>query len=275
MASRNDNYSCRNRDNQDEQLKKVMLSIRSAQRSFPGSKFILVEYSPLPDKPRYKDILPKMEDVRIVTIGNGIAKVLLEDSQLPAMNFYEHLGKDYGINHCTTAHFIVINQETILPTKSRNQLVTSLQEGCIALAYKCKVSYDLIDQSVDEIIDLFEKDETVPPVTEVGVWGNGDFLGMSKDLYYEIGGLKMAHQNWGIDNEILLRAGLVNMNTLGSNGPHKFSRNYSFFCLDHETDGKNRPFVGNTSDPWAHSAKPISPEIVESLDQYIEEVVEL
>ena len=40
MASRNDNYSCRDREDQNEQLKKVMLSIRSAQRSFPGSKFV-------------------------------------------------------------------------------------------------------------------------------------------------------------------------------------------------------------------------------------------
>ena len=216
-----------------------------------------------------------MEDVKIVTIGNGIDKVLLEDSELPAMNFYEHLGKDYGVKHCDTEYFIVINQETILPTKSTDLLITSLQEGCISLAYKCKVSYDLIDLDVDGVIDLFENDETVPPITEVGVWGNGDFLGMSKDLYNEVGGLKMAHQNWGIDNEILLRAGLVNMNTLQSNSSHKFSRNYSFFCLDHQTDGKDRPFVGNTTDPWAHSAKPISPDIVQTLDDYIEEVISL
>jgi hypothetical protein len=150
----------------------------------------------------------------------------------------------------------------------------ALYEGAITLAYKCKVSYDLIDNSIDDIIDMFEREET-PTVTEKGAWGNGDFLGMSKKTYNEIGGLLMAHQNWGVDNEILLKAGLMNMDPLAGRGPHNFSRNYSFYCLDHVTDGQSRPFVGDVSNPWGIGAKPISREIVERLNEFVEEITEL
>lgn len=274
MPSRNDNYSCRDRGNQDEQIKKVMLSIRSAERNFPGSKFILVEFCPLPGKPRYKDILPKTNGLKILTLGKDLDKVLLEDSQIPSMNFYEHLSKHMGIGISETEYFIVINQETILPSLGKEGLLGALREGTITLSYKCKVSYDLIDNSVDDIIDMFEKEET-PTVTEKGAWGNGDFLGMSKKTYCDIGGLLMAHQNWGVDNEILLRAGLSNMEPLAARGPFNFSRNYSFYCLDHVTDGQDRPFVGNCANPWAIGAKPISKEIVERLDEFVEEITEL
>ena len=100
---------------------------------------------------------------------------------------------------------------------------------------------------------------------------------LSKELYTKIGGLLMAHQNWAIDNEILLRSGLLEMNTLTSKTNIQFTRPYEIICPQHETDGLGRPFVGDTSDPYAKNAKLISQNIVDKINDlyYIEKVEEL
>jgi hypothetical protein len=276
LPTRNDEYSCSSENKEEEQIKKILLPIISSKINFPNSKFIIVEYCPKPDKKSIKELLKnKINNVKIVTIKNNLQHDLENDFTNKKMNFYEHVSKHIGILVSDTKYICVLNQDVILSNKNINILLDNLKQDKICLAKKCKISYDCMKLEIKDILSNVYNNNY--PYTEVGLWGNGDFLMLSKELYTKIGGLLMAHQNWAIDNEILLRSGLLEMNTLTSKTNIQFTRPYEIICPQHETDGLGRPFVGDTSDPYAKNAKLISQNIVDKINDlyYIEKVEEL
>lgn len=278
LPTRNDCYSCSGPQAWEEQKKKILLPILSSKMSFPGSKFIVVEYCPYDWTPRVAEVIShNVNGVSVVTVGNNIDKHLKEDIKVKGtLNFYEHVAKHIGVILAKTKYVCVLNQDVILPEENVGNLLNALENGNVCLAKKCKIPYDAIERGVFDILSgvRFKRWE----YTEVGLWGNGDFLMLSKEKYFEMGGLLLAHQNWAIDNEILFRNGLVDMHTLQSRNPMvTFSRPYEIVCLDHKTDGLERPFVQDTSDPYGRTAQLISPWIRKNINDlfYVEDVVTL
>lgn len=271
LPTRNDEYSCSMQNKEEEQAKKVLLPILSSKKYFPNSKFIIIEYCPLKDKKPLKEILQgKIENVEIVTLKQELSFDLDIDFSIKKMNFYEHVSKHIGVLLAETDYVCVLNQDVVLTKFNTEELLSELKQNKVCLAKKCKVTYECMNLEVEQIIEKINNRDF--PYTEVGLWGNGDFLMLSKDLYNKMGGLLMAHQNWAIDNEILLRAGLRNMENIQSVSEIQFSRPYEIVCPDHITDGLGRPFIGDVSDPFAMNAVLISPSIVEKINNlyYVE-----
>jgi hypothetical protein len=273
LPTRNDEYSCSSENKEEEQTKKILLPILSSKKYFPNSKFIVVEYCPHENKKTIKELLSgKVENVKIITIDKQLQEDLEKDFDNKKMNFYEHVSKHIGVLIADTKYICVLNQDVCLTNKNIQEILNSLEQNKICLARKCKITYESMKLSLSEMIENIEKN--IYPYTEIGMWGNGDFLMMSKDLYSSIGGLLMAHQNWAIDNEILLRAGLTNMDALSSRSQVKFCRPTDIVCPDHVTDGHGRPFIGDVSDPFARNSRKISEEIVNNINslKYIKKI---
>ena len=276
LPTRNDEYSCSSDNREEEQIKKILLPIISSKINFPNSKFIIVEYCPLPNKKSIKELLKdRINNIKIVTIKNDLQNDLENDLANKKMNFYEHVSKHIGILIADSEYVCVLNQDVILSNKNTNFLLDNLKDNKICLAKKCKITYDCMKMEIKDILlNVYNNNYSY---TEVGLWGNGDFLMLSKQLYTNVGGLLMAHQNWAIDNEILLRSGLSEMNSLASNTDIQFVRPYDIICPQHITDGLDRPFVGDVSDPYARNAKLISQNIVDKINNldYIEKIENL
>ena len=276
LPTRNDEYSCSSNNKEEEQIKKILLPILSSKKYFPNSKFIVVEYCPYEDKKSIKELLyKKVENIKIVTIDKQLQYDLEKDFDNKKMNFYEHVSKHIGVLIADTKYICVLNQDVCLTNKNKDEIISNLMLNKICLARKCKISYDSMKLDISDLLENIENN--FYKYTEIGFWGNGDFLMMSKELYNNVGGLLMAHQNWAIDNEILLRAGLTDMHSLTSNSSIKFCRPTDIVCPDHITDGKGRPFIGDVSDPFAKNSIKISDQIVNNINslKYIKKIEEL
>ena len=262
MASRNDGYSCLSKNDENEQRYKIEVTINSAMMSFPNSKFILVDFCPIEGKKRLNELVSAYTNLKVVTVKPQLLIDLQNKCPNEFMNFYEFVAKHIGQFFVETDNIIFVNQDTILIDKDVQSVVNDIRDDKIVVAWKDKIDYSYMNYDILSLYLLCNNDNH-PIIKEHGAWGNGDFLGISKKLYNDIGGYAMVHQNWATDNEILWRVGLKDMITLETSGNIQITRPYSFFCLDHITDG------------WGRSREEqdfvkISPEIVSRLIDYVE-----
>lgn len=269
LGSRNDGYACKNLDWQEEQIKKIETCIYSSEKTFPNRKFILLDYNPPKQNKKLSELFFKYKNLKIITLDEQLQIDLDLDNKEPKISFYEFVAKHIGTFFCDTENMIFINQDLIFPETGKQELIQSIRNGEVNLAYRCKVDYNFIDLPIEKIYDVCNWDNP-PHIRIYDISGNGDFLGIKKKTYEESGGYLLCHQNWSVDNEIIHRIGLESFElmTTRKDCPLKIVRNYRTFSLDHpeDTHGKIRKRGENFV--------PISKHIIEKLRTYVTDIVE-
>lgn len=265
MASRNDGYACSVLNNwQEEQYKKINCCIHSASETFPNSKFILIEPDPPEQNKKFKDLF-FYENLKIITINKKLHEDLKLKSNGLDLKFYEFVYKHIGALLCETEYLVFINQDLIFPKARSDVFLNSLRSGEINICNRLKIDYNLINLETKKLYNLVNS-MFKPKINSVDIFANGDFLALKKDKYLSCGGYLLAYQNWAVDNEILDRLGLENLQTMSMRKGvvNKISRNYDVYLLDHPVDynGALRP----RNDFFI----PIDSEIVNNLLKYVE-----
>jgi hypothetical protein len=268
LASRNDGYAC-NKDNwQFEQYNKINCCIYSAQKTFPESKFILIEYCPPKQNKRFKEMFSNYSNLTILTLNESLQEDLDKDNSGGKINFYEFISKHIGSMYVKTKYIVFINQDLFFPLETSEHFLESLRKDEINIAYRNKINYNLINLKTEQLYDCLNS-VFCPNTINIDIFANGDFLAINKNIYNEIGGYLLCHRNWGVDNEILERVGVVDLNklTLKNDSKYKINRVYKTFLLDHPAEINDRPRDFNFTK--------ISSNIIKNVEKYIEEILEL
>lgn len=271
MSSRNDGYACSVLEDWSlEQYRKIYSCIYSSQKTFPNSKFILVEPDPPEKNKKFKELFFGLKNLKIVTIDKKLHEDLKIKSNGIDIKFYEFIYKHIGALLCDTEHLIFINQDMLFPKQNSDKFADSLRNGETNICRRLKIDYNLINLETSKIYDLVNS-AFKPKIKSIDIYANGDFLAMKKNKYFSCGGYLLAYQNWGIDNEILDRLGLDDIHTMSlkKGTINKISRIYDVYLLDHPVDpnGATRP----RNDFYI----PVDYEITKNLLQYVQECVDL
>jgi len=269
LSSRNDGYACVNTDWQQEQIRKIENCIYSSEKTFPNRKFILLDYNPPSNNKKLKDIFTQYKNLKIITLSDQLQTDLNSDNKQQKINFYEFVAKHIGSLYVETKYIIFINQDLIFSKENSEILVNSLRSDEINIAFRCKIDYSLINLPVDYVYNICNSNLR-PQIKVYDIYGNGDFLGISKEKYNKIGGYLLSHQNWAVDNEILYRLGLDNMHpiTMKKGVINKIVRNYHAIALDHPEDPTG------AARKRGEDYVLISNDIVKNLKNYITDIVE-
>lgn len=269
LASRNDGYACINNNWEEEQIKKIENCIYSSEKTFPNRKFILLDYCPPKNNKPLKELFTQYKNVKVITLSDQLQVDLNNDNKQDKINFYEFVAKHIGSLFVQTKYIIFINQDLIFPQENSEILINSLRADEINIAFRCKIDYGLINLPVDYLYNLCNS-PLKPQIKVYDVYGNGDFLGISKEKYQKIGGYLLSHQNWAVDNEILFRLGIEDMHPVSMKKGviNKISRNYFTISLDHPEDA-----IG-ASRKRGEDFVLISNEIIKNIKNYIVDIVE-
>jgi hypothetical protein len=269
LASRNDGYACLNQDWQQEQIKKIECCIYSSEKTFPNRKFILLDYNPPKQNKKLKELFSNYKNLKIITINENLQNDLNADNKEGKISFYEFVAKHIGSLYCETENMVFINQDLVLPENKKDIFAESVRSGEINIAYRCKVDYNLINLSTHKLYDLCNS-PFAPTIKQYDVYGNGDFLAIKKEKYEKIGGYLLSHQNWAVDNEILLRMGLEQYEpvTMKKGVINKIVRHYYAFSLDHPED------TTGAARKRGENFIPISSTIINNLKSYVVDVLD-
>lgn len=266
LSSRNDLYACYTEDKELEQIKKIENCIYSSEKTFPNRKFILIDYNPPDDRKSLKDIFSSYNNVRIVKILPALQEALEKENKNGKIGFYEFVAKHIGSILSDTPNLVFINQDLVFPVRGREELIETTRQGKVNIAFRCKVDYNLINLGVPELYNLVNSQIPLQ-VKQYDVYGNGDFLAISKEKYNNIGGYLLSHQNWAVDNEILYRLGLENMHPVSMRKGviNEIVRTYATISLDHPEDATGA--LRTRGENYV----PISVEICNNLLNYVVE----
>lgn len=270
LSSRNDGYACNKDSWQQEQYNKINCCIYSAQKTFPNSKFILVEYCPPQQNKRFKEMFSNYSNLTILSLNEQLQNDLNNDSSIGRINFYEFVSKHIGSLYAKTKYIVFINQDLIFPMETSQEFLNSLRNDEINIAFRNKIDYNLINLKTEQLYDCLHS-FFAPTTLTVDIYANGDFLAINKDIYQQIGGYLLCHRNWGIDNEILERVGITDLNHLSTkpDSKYKVNRVYKTFLLNHPIDQ-----VQNDR-PRDFNFTKIGLNITENVERYIQEITEL
>lgn len=269
LTSRNDGYACNKQNWEYEQFNKINCCIYSAQKTFPNCKFILVEYCPPRQNKRFKEIFSHYSDVTIITLNEKLQQDLDMDSKVGKIGFYEFVSKHIGSIYAKTKYIIFINQDLIFPKFTSQEFLDSLRNDEINIAFRNKIDYNLINLKTEQLYDCIHS-VFKPSIVNIDIYANGDFLAINKQIYEQLGGYLLCHRNWGVDNEILERIGIDNLQNLNikNNLGFKINRVYQTFLLNHPIDETQN------DRPRDFNFTKIGFDIIQHLERYVEEVVE-
>lgn len=257
MASRNDGYG----GNSMQRLRITLSSIFS----LPDSEVILVEFC---RRPQDGSLMDEVKDfmgdrLRIIAVDCALLDLLHADST-KNMGFYEHLAKDIGIRRANGELIIACNPDNIFPLVNFDEAVSDMEKGLIVRAMRNEIARDNVNKPISDLLSSGESGDF--QVIQRFSTAAGDFTGMKKSIYKEIGGYALVHGSWHLDNLLLSQAQM--------NG-YEVSAPYSHFHINHEqsvTDSKtlsDKKSAGFDTD-WVNF-KPISKNILNRIGEFIKE----
>jgi len=142
LSSRNDGYSCQNKDWQAEQIKKIENCIYSSEKTFPNRKFILVDYNPSEKNKKLSELFCHYKNIKIITLNKKLQEDLNNDNHENKISFYEFVAKHLGSLYCETDNIIFINQDIVFPLAGRENLVNSIRSGEVNVSFRCTIDYN-------------------------------------------------------------------------------------------------------------------------------------
>ena len=254
-TARNDGYGGEVIEGNNFLVDRIMITLASMKKLPVESEFLLVEYNPPSDKPRLKELL-EGSGIRIVTLNPQLHTDLIADNTNYRIPFYEYVAKEIGIRLAIHEHILICNPENIFPSFRWEYVEEDLDKG-IARAVRREIVRTSIKMNFDELINLANKD--LLPYFLTSYSAAGDFIGLTKTMYNDLGRYKQLHGGWGIDCDLVHEA-----------SKRKIPSGYRYvhFHINHDNAiTEVRYPIYKTLDLY----KPISQNIVDKFDSYIME----
>jgi hypothetical protein len=224
IVARNDNYNC---SYDGEVIDRLKTCITSIHTNYPESEVILVDWC-TSGRPKLKEYFT--ENVRNIYISPSFNSILKNESGSNC-DFYEYLGKHVGIELSTHSQVVCTNMDTILPI-GLNAFQDEIDSGCVILGKRMDIAQERIHHPIAENIQMANLN--THQIQGYAYNANGDFLCCQKKVYYAIGGYRLVHTNWDVDNEFVRRASRT----------HKCIKEYTLFHIEHPESHtkRERPF---------------------------------
>ncbi len=177
--------------------------------NIPGQEIILVECFPVAGKPTLRSLFG--DYARVVTIPTGIRDELWQQTPY-RMPFYEFLGKHFGALCASSNRLFFHNSDDIFRRQGILRTMADIDAGWLARADRIGVNPDCVvdDEKIRKLVDD-DSPKGIPGINRFGGSG-GDYMGIRNDLYFKVGGWKVAHGEWDLDPEFIGRcdaAGIV------------------------------------------------------------------
>lgn len=231
LSSRNDGYGGTYK-NFNTTMRRLQLSLDSIYAlQFPQYEVIVVEWSPLEKLKRIKDEIHINEFTKILTVPSHIAARIGDEIEKP-IPFYEYIAKHIGIINSKYDIICVCNPDNIFPSDWFISAVVFANHNQLVRAIRREIATENLELSASEILSKAARNEL--QVLREFTTAGGDFGMLKKEHYFNIGGYRLCHGNWDVDNEFERRAvGFI-----------PIVYNYIHYHISHEfsaTEAPNRP----------------------------------
>lgn len=257
LTSRNDNYGGCVHGVEHANMRRLQLACASIHNLDPvHCHIIVVEWDPVPDQKRIRDFVPSY--VQVIAVSHALQELLNRDKKDLPLPFYEYLGKEIGARCARDPFVLFTNADNLFPLKNFSNVVHHLTKGAVVRGVRHDLPRDILQQN-DRLI-LEGASAFSFRGKSVFDTAAGDCLGVTKDLYFQLGGFRFVHGNWDLDNDFVRRASQV----------ARVEFCYDHYHIDHDFAATEMPSRPRGCLAAAH--QPIAPEIVAQLMAYISEV---
>jgi len=252
IATRNDSYGGKCADVDNFTMRRLEVTCFSVEQIKAITELIVVEFAP--DKLRIIEHVRKFPKVRIITITKKYHQLLKEDSNIK-LPFYEYIAKHVGIYSAKNEHIIVANPDNIFPNRNFLSVIDSSLKGKVSRAIRYDIFREYCTRRNNDL--CYEAEQNTFMTLATSHTAAGDFCVMTKTLYDKVGGYKMVHGNWHLDNDLLER---LTQKT-------EVTQIYEHYHFDHDNSR-----VEDITPKDFENFKPINLQLVNDMFTYIEKV---
>lgn len=221
----------------DVHLERIAATLRALHYlDIPGQEIILVECFPVEGRPTCKDLFS--DYARVITIPTEVRERLYK--QVPyRLPIYEFLGKHTGAMVARSNRFFFHNSDDIFRRSGIQEAMRIIDAGKLARADRVGVHPVVVtDQAgLRNLVDDTSP-KGIPGINRFFGAG-GDYMGIRRDLYFKVGGWRVAHGEWDLDIEFIRRCEAAGITKVQED---------TFYHLEHYTpevsqhrDTPNRP----------------------------------
>ena len=251
LATRNDGYGGELEGVENFTMKRLEITVNSILALGVDSEIIVIDFCTDDNKKPVKDFVSHLP-VRVITLKRNLLTLLQEDGKTNLV-FYECLSKDIGIKKAKGEYIITCNPDNIFPSINFDRVLADIEKGLIVRAIRLEIDKNYGKLNISTLIEKANKND----FNILSKWETaaGDFTGFRKDIYFSIGGYRLLHGNWHLDNEFIDR-----VKSLG----FEVFYPYSHYHLNH-TDSI---YAFQKDKNW-QNFRSISKEILNRIDEFI------
>lgn len=199
MTTRNDGHggTCPGVDNPT--MARFRATCKSIQLNAPNDEIVVVEYAPFPTVPPVKSFVEDVPNLTVFTLRPEFHDLISSDSSAD-LPFYEFVAQDIGSKMAHGKYLIFVCPDNIFPSARLDTVYEGMRANQIMQAKKYDIKREFLQMDMDELIR-----KTDFPHLHRARGAAGDFTGVARHIYEEVGGYRLVHTNWYVDIDLVFR----------------------------------------------------------------------